>query len=237
MLVIGTLSPLLGLILISLSVGALIYIVFRTLHIHYYAFKKLQRSGGTWAGFLRHVSGLSPRTGDSYFIFLNKDKNLVLDDRQKQIIIENYKITRIAVMEAALITKINDREIADMMGMEAHPALHAVRSWLARNPSAKRQFMILIYVDDYNNEDAQLNNELIFFSDIEGKGHIKELLRQPAIAVKALYIPKGTKIEELYPGEGHKPRRRKIRTSSEADKMLESKERAADNSTEPFSPL
>lgn len=236
MLLIGTLSIPLGLLLIALSVGALVYIVFRTLYIHYYAFKRLQRLGGTWAGYLRHVSGLSARTGNSCFIFLNKDKNLVVDDRQNQITIDNDKIIRIAVMEAAIITKINDREIADLMGMEAHPALHAMRSWLVRNPGAKRQFMMLLYIDGYYNEDAQLNNELAFFSDLEGKGHIKELLRQPAIAVKALYVPKGTKIEELFPGHGQESNKRKIRIVPETNKIMKSKD-GSDGNTTSFTPL
>ncbi len=236
MLLIGTLSPLLGLLLITLSVGALVYIAFRTLYIHYYAFKRLQRLNGTWAGYMRHVSGLTAKTGNSCFIFLNRDKNLVLDDRQNQVTIENDKIIRIAVMDAGLITKLNDREIADLMGMESHPALHAVRRWLVRNPSAKRQFMMLLYTDGLKSEDAQLNNELAFFSDIEGKGHIKELLRQPVIAVKALYIPKGTKIEELYPGPGQESKRKRIRVSTGTDKIMKGEDRTNDSTTT-FTPL
>ena len=66
---IGTMSNALSLTLIVICVGALAYMTYRTLHLHYYAFKKQQMLGGKWAGSMRYISGITGRISDSCFCF------------------------------------------------------------------------------------------------------------------------------------------------------------------------
>lgn len=233
---IGTMSNALSLTLIVICVGALAYLAYRTLYLHYYAFKKQQMLGGKWAGSMRYISGITGRVSDSCFLFLTGQKDLVLDDRQTDLVIRSDELVRLCVIEAALLARINDREIAEMMGMETHPALHAMRSWLIRNPEAKRHFILILYLVR-EVEDMPQRGELVIFSDVEGRGHIKELLRQPEIAVKALLIPKGTTLEELYPTQDRESKKKRIYSHVKSKKALPSSNHMNEENAEPFSPL
>ena len=104
--------------------------------------------------------------------FLTGQKDLVLDDMKTDLVIRSDELVRLCVIEAALLAQINDREIAEMMGMETHPALHAVRSWLIRNPEAKRHYIMMLYLVR-EIENMPQKGELVFFSDVEGRGHIR----------------------------------------------------------------
>ncbi|MGI6090324.1 MAG: hypothetical protein ACOYEL_02890 [Saccharofermentanales bacterium] len=236
LMLIGTMSNALSLTLIGISVGALAFLTYRNLHLHYYAFKKQQKLGGKWAGNMRYISGITGRVSDSCFLFLTGQKDLVLDDMQTDLVIRSDELVRLCVIEAALLAQINDREIAEMMEMETHPALHAVRSWLIRNPEAKRHYIMMLYLIR-EIENMPQKGELVFFSDVEGRGHIKELLRQPDIAVKAMLIPKGTTIEELYPTHDKESIRKKIHYYGKSKKALPASKHKNDENTEPFSPL
>ncbi len=224
------------LILLFLSIGSLVYLAVKTVYVHYLAYKKQQKLGGKWAGYLSHVSGISLRASTPCFLFLNADKDLVIDDRQSQLLIAKERIRRVAVLEAALLSQLYDGEIAELMDMKSHPALHAMRIWLSRNPEARHHFMLILYLDEPL-EEKDNSAELVFFSDWEAKGHLKELLRQPEIAVKALYIPKGSKIDDLYPSQAKTEKiKRKNFLFKKKEKALSARE-IAGNDTEPFGPL
>jgi len=236
LLLVGSMSKALGLVLIVICVGALAYLAYKTLAVHYYAYKKLQKLGGNWAGYMRYISGISGRMADSCFLFLTNDKNLVIDDKQHQTAITYAELVNVGVIEASLLAQINDREIAELMGMKSHPALHAMRSWLSRHPEAKRHFVMMLYLDREVDGTAQ-KGELVFFSDVERKGHIRELLRQPEIAVKALFIPRGTTVEELYPSQDRVPKKKKIYSYDKGEEQIAADKIEEDSLTEPFPPL
>ena len=75
---------------------------------------------------MRYISGITGRISDSCFLFLTGQKDLVLMICRR-IWSCSDELVRLCVIEAALLAQINDREIAEMMGMETHPALHAVQ--------------------------------------------------------------------------------------------------------------
>lgn len=184
----GTLSVEMGLVLMSIALGAIVWKRIRGLQTKRRIRMETRERKAKWGGVLTVVTGLSSLTGMACHLFITRNDELIVEDMVGIRLIPLSEISRVGLFYGRSLEGQSDRQMMNHLKFKTIPRFSSVRAWVTRNPKARKRLLLAIRFEKPLNEWEY--SEMVVFSDLDDVGNLTAFSLRPEIAVKMAIMPK-----------------------------------------------